>query len=238
MAKLTDLVLRSSDVTGVPVATVREVSRRLREAALIRTGTGGRYGGADMTPIDAAGLLTALLIVRASSISLSDIVRLTRSHLKDFRSHSFQSERFVLDRWDRRLGLPQLCRLRRGHTFGDSFSALIGSISTGDLERAIANWARSRPQGAAPFFGVAVKINSPRPHAEARIEFNSPALGESQLIYLRPRDATKLIEPRLPRKWSEVSDDARFDLTVTATVNTETLKSIGLLLKNTETEHA
>jgi hypothetical protein len=45
MAKLSDLVLRSSEITGVPLPTVREISRRLRENHLIQTGVGGRYGG-------------------------------------------------------------------------------------------------------------------------------------------------------------------------------------------------
>src|SRR6516164_9520342 len=87
MAKLSDLISCCSDVTGVPPAAVREISRRLREGRLIRTGTGGRYGGADMTHDDASSLLTALLIDRTTSVSLSQIVWLTRSHLRDFRSY-------------------------------------------------------------------------------------------------------------------------------------------------------
>jgi CBS domain-containing protein len=237
MAKLSDLSLRSSEVTGVPLATVREISRRLREGGLIRTGKGGRYGGTDMTPGDAATLLTALLIVRASSVSLGDIVRLTRSHLRDFRSYSPRSDHLLLGHWDRELALPQLCGLHRGHTFGESFSALIGSISNGDLERAIADWASSRPRGVAPFFKLAVKINSPRPHPEAWIEFESPAFDQLQLIYLRPRDAKKLIVPNAPRRWRDLSEDTGFGLTVTAAVTEDTLTSIGLLLRNSEAEY-
>jgi hypothetical protein len=56
--------------------TVREISRRLREARLIRQGKGGRYGAVQiMTPDDAASLLTALMLVKASAASFSAVAR-------------------------------------------------------------------------------------------------------------------------------------------------------------------
>jgi hypothetical protein len=226
MSKLSDLVSRSSEVTGVPVATVREISRRLREAGLIRTGTGGRYGGADMTPGDASSLLTALMLVSTSAGSLSDIALLTKSHLRDLISYG-------PGRWGRQLGLPQLCRLNRSHTFGDAFSALLASISSGDLERSIKKLAMDRPRGIAPNFELTVKINNPRPHREAFINFDIPSCPQ-WMIYLRPRD--KMIVSA-PRKWSEISDDPGGDLRVSATIQEPTLKAIGLLLRNSETEH-
>src|SRR4029077_11225564 len=87
MAKLSELVLRTAEVTGIPEATVREVSRRLREGGLIQTGKGGRYGGAGMTPKDAASLLTGLLIVKASSTPFNEIASLTKDHLRALTSH-------------------------------------------------------------------------------------------------------------------------------------------------------
>ena len=71
VAKLKDLVERCSEVTGVPLPTVREISRRLRENDLIQTGVGGRYGGADMKPEHAASRLTALMIVKTSATSMN-----------------------------------------------------------------------------------------------------------------------------------------------------------------------
>src|SRR6476660_7040151 len=70
MAKLSDLISCTSAIMGVPFPTVQEVSRRLREAGIIQTGKGGRYGGIGMTPSDATSLLTTLLIMRASFASL------------------------------------------------------------------------------------------------------------------------------------------------------------------------
>jgi hypothetical protein len=230
MAKLSDLVLRISEVTGVPVATVREVSRRLREANLIQTGKGGRYGGAEMTPGDAATLLTGLLIVRASSVPLSEIVSVTKAHLTTFRAYCPRGEQLLLGQWNQKLGLPELCKLKRGHSFGDSFSALVASMSNGDFKRAVRNWASKRPRGEGPFFSVELSINSPRPHPEARLEFHTPAFGRLYLLYLRPADAQKLIETYPPRKWTDVPPHAEFDLTVRASVSEQSLSPIGLLL--------
>lgn len=240
MAKLSDLVFRTSEVTGIPVATVREVSRRLREADLIQTGRGGRYGGADMTPRDTASLLTALLIARASSVPLSNIVSLTRSHLRDFRSYLPRPDHLVLGRWDRKLGLEQLCSLSRGHTFGDAFSGLIASTANGDLKRAVADWGAKRPRGIAPFFGFAVIIGSPRPYPEAVIEFEAPAFDCLRLNYLRPRhvQSHKLVVGDAPRKWSDLSDGGEFDLSVLAKITEVTLTSIGRLLGKPESYHA
>jgi hypothetical protein len=237
MTKLSDLVLCTAEVTGVPVATVREISRRLREAGLIQTGKGGRYGGADMTSVDAASLLTALLIVRASSVSLSNIVSLTSLHLREFRSYFPRSDRLLLGHWERKLRLAQLCGLKRGHTFGDAFSALISSISNGDLEQAIADWDSNRPRGVRQFFKLNVSVEGPRPHPGAVIEFESAAFDRLDLIYLRPRDAKRLIVPDAPRKLSDLYQDKEFDLTVRASVTEETLTSIGVLLSKSEAKH-
>jgi hypothetical protein len=233
MAKLSELVACCSEATGVPMPEIRELSRRLREAGLIRTGKGGRYGGADMMPEDAASLLTAVLIARASSLSLGDVVRLTRSHLREFRSYIPRSDHLPPGHWGSQLALPQLCHLGTRHTFGDAFSALIASISSGDLERAIKRWDRRRPHGVGAFFRFSVSITSPRPHPEALIEFDTAATGLMNLIYLRPRDANKLTVPDAPRKWSDLSTEG-FDLLVTATVRMETLTSVGILLRNSE----
>jgi len=233
MAKLSDLISCTSEVTGVPFATVQEVGRRLREGRLIQTGKGGRYGGADMTPEDAASLLTALLIVRASSVSLNQIVRLTRSHLRDCRSYSpSQGDRLSFDGWSQKLALPQLCRLRKGHTFGDSLAALLRSIAEGDLERAIAHWASARAHGTPHYFQLAVKIIGPRPYSEARIEFDAAALKET-LLYLKPSDVKRfgIFQPKPPRKLRDLPDEPPgVDLMVSASVQEDTLTAIGRVL--------
>jgi hypothetical protein len=234
MAKLSDLVSRTSEVTGILVATVREVGRRLREAGLITTGRGGRYGGADMTPSDAACLLAALLIVRATSVPLTDIVQVTKTYLRGLTSHSPHGHRMVLDRWDPRLALPELCRLKWGHTLEDALTALIASFSNQDFERRMSKW-----NGA----NLIVKIGCPRPvgshtpQPEAKIEFRTGRFGDLDLFYIRRRSAERL-EAVMPKKWSDIPEVVEFEMYVGAEVSESTLKCIGLLLRNSETKHA
>jgi DNA-binding IscR family transcriptional regulator len=226
MAKLSDLVSRSSEVTGVPVATVREISRRLREASLISTGKRGRYGGTDMAAGDAASLLTALLIARASAAPLNNITLLTKSHLQNLTCRGDDNG---THKWSKRLALRQLSRLKLGHTFGDAFIALIASISNGDLKRSIEKWNTDKQLGFAPNFEIKVEINKPTPTEEAKIEFRTPTTVQS-MIYL-PRGAT-VVYP--PRNWSDVHDLCD-DLRVSATISESTLKAIGDLLRSSET---
>jgi hypothetical protein len=228
MAKLSALVSRTSEVTGMPVKTVRELGRRLREAGLIGTGTGGRYGGADMTPRDAAGLLTALLIVRASSVSLTKITQHTEDHLRGLKSHRPSGHRMVPARWHKAISLPELCRLETGHNFERAFTALIASFSNRDFERAMGKFGS---------VDVTVKIISQHRDPEARIEFDTGAVSFVNLIYILPREA-KRSEMVSPRKWFDIRGDAHFDMAVQANVGQATLKAIGLLLRNSEIEHA
>jgi hypothetical protein len=228
MAKLSDLVLRTSQVTGFPVAAVREISRRLREGRLIRTGKGGRYGGADMTPRDAAYLLTALLIVRGYGVSLTQIVQLTEIYLRSLKSYSPRGHRMVLDRWDRRLALPELCRLDRGHTFEAAFIALLASVSNRDFERSMSKW-----KGVE----VVIKITSAGEDPEAKIEFHTGAFGRLDLFYILPETA-QTTEALNSFKWSDISENTTFDLRVQATFSEVTLKSIGLLLRSAEPKDA
>ena len=233
MAKLSDLVSCISKVTGVPLATVQEAGRRLREGKLIQTGTGGRYGGADMAAEDAASLLTAILILRASSASLSEIVRLTRFHLRELRAQINQGDRFVLDTWHQQLALPQLCRLKRGHTFGDALTSLISSISKGDVKQAIGNWASNRPRNVGPYFDFGVIINSPRPFSEAQIYFRTSAF-ERELIYLRPLDRVKPVAMRRRARDLLELKPLGFNLVVSASIDDYTLAEVGTLLARVE----
>jgi hypothetical protein len=235
MAKLKHLVLVVSDVTGIPEATVREISRRLREAGLVQTGKRGRRGGADMTPVDAANLITALLIVRASSAPLSNIVSLTKAH-QALRAYDPHSDHLLLSEWENKLALPELCKLKKGHTFGEAFSSLIASMSNGEFKRAVADWALRRPRGMGPSFQVMVSVTSFSPYAEAHIEFSAPAFGRLHLPYLKPADAQKLHPPIMrdaPRKWADL-DVVEFDLRVNASVTEQSLAMIGTVLAGDE----
>jgi hypothetical protein len=229
-AKLTDLVECCAEITGVPEATAREISRRLRESRLITSGKVGRYGGADMTTSDAAGLLTGLLVASTSIVSISDLGSVTKSYL-NLRSH-LPRPRPPLPpgSWHRALALPLLNRLQDAHSFKDALSALIHSAGNGDLERAINKWAESDSRNT---FSLDVKVFRPRPHPEAWIEFESSEIGNLRLLYLRPTDVKNigLFTPNEPRKWTKVlSNPSGFDLEISASVKQETIAAVGLLL--------
>jgi hypothetical protein len=226
MAKLSDLVLLTSEITEISEATVREVSRRLREGRLIQTGKGGRYGGADMVPKDAASLLTALLVLRSRSQPITDIVPMTKFYLR-LTSHAIRGNRVVWDRWDRRLALPQLQRLKSGHTFEEAFTALIISFSNGDFERQMVKWNGVR---------LEIEVGGWLP---AVIRFHTGTYGLLSLGYIEHGHVQSLREDT-PKNWSEILEavpDFAFSLGATARLSEQTLKTIGILLRNLEPRH-
>jgi hypothetical protein len=233
MAKLSDLIPCTSEITGIPEATVREVSRRLREGRLIQTGKGGRYGGADMMPKDAVSLLTGLLIVRVSSVPFTEIASITRAYLRRLTSHRPHRDRMVWARWDTRLALTQLCRLKSGHTFEDAFTALIVSLSNGEFEREMVKW--NGVNLVIELLG-ALPGDVPDTDPGAIIHLNTSAFGELNLSYI-PHGSAGVVYKVAPKNWSEIPGPPGFDLGVSASCRLPTLKSIGLLLRNSELSH-
>jgi hypothetical protein len=136
-----------------------------------------------------------------------------------------------LDTWPQKLALPQLCRLKKGHSFGESLSALLRLIGAGELERAIAKWASLRSPGTAAYFSFDVQINASRPYSESRISFDTAAFDLS-LFYLRPQDVKQhnLVPITAPKKWRELSEARGFDLVVTARLGHDALTAVGRLL--------
>jgi hypothetical protein len=228
MAKLSDLVRGTSEITGVPVATVREVSRRLREGGLIRTGKAGRYGGAEMTRADAARLLTALMIAKASRISLNEIVSLTNTYLRGLTSHSPRGHHFVLDRWNQQLGLVELCRLKVGHTFEDAIVGLVSSMSSSNFKLKMPKWGS---------VDVVVEVCEPTPQPEAKVIFHTTNFGTLDLSYIPCRQA-KSLEAVQYKKWSDIPVHIQCDMRGRATITESTLKYITLMLGNYERSDA
>jgi hypothetical protein len=230
MAKLSDLIQGTSDITGVPVPTVRELSRRLRESGLISTGKGGRYGGAEMTPADAGGLLTALMIAKTSSVSLNRIVPLTKTYLRGLRSHSglrLHSGRgydWVFDRWKRQLGLAELCRLKEGHTFEEAIVGLISSMSNSNFELTIPKWGS---------VNVELEVFDSTPVPAARLSFYTTNFGILRLHYI-PHRLGATFEGVPYKSWHEIPVDYQVDLRARALITEATLKTIGLVLSDYE----
>ena len=224
MAKLSELALRTSEITGVPVPTVREISRRLREAGLIHTGKGGRYGGAEMTATDAARLLIAVMITKASSAALTGIVPLTRNYLTDLTAHSALGKNLVPSRWGRKLALAELCRLKIGHTFEDAIVGLIASMSNLNFETILPKWGSCT---------VHIEVSDPVPDPRALVRVDTTNFGTFTL-YFFPRRLAQTLQSEPSKNWSDIRTDSRFDLRARASITASTLKYIGLALRKYE----
>ena len=132
MATLNNLVATVAKSTGIAEVSVKEVARRLRESRLIQTGKVGRYGGAQMTPYDAAALIVGLMAYRGSDASLDNLAAITRELLA---SISYKSGRkWRPGGWPRDLNLPLLSKLGQGHSLKNAVAALIVSAHRGDTE--------------------------------------------------------------------------------------------------------
>src|SRR5882757_6036910 len=81
-SELTEVV---SEATGVPLATVVDIDRRLVKAKL-RTKGGRGLNAARMTPLDAARLLTAVLGSSQAYVSVDAVERYSQTRVDKARS--------------------------------------------------------------------------------------------------------------------------------------------------------
>jgi hypothetical protein len=118
-----------SDATGLPLATVVDADRRLVKGGL-RTKGGRGFSVAQMAPLDAARLLTALLASTMTNASVEAVQRYIQTHADKSRS----SEKLFAA-----TGLADLAELPARHGFVDALEALIASAATGSLADLIAD---------------------------------------------------------------------------------------------------
>jgi len=74
------------------------------------------------------------------------------------------------------------------------------------------------------------------PDPAVNIHFLTDKFGELTLFYIRHRRA-ELIHKSEPKNWSEIPEPPFTDLVAKAELSDPTLKSIGILLRNTEPSH-
>ena len=125
MATPSQLVNAISLATGVPKATIVDIDRKLVKGAL-RTKGGRGFNAAQMTPLDAARLLTAVLAGPQANASVDAVERYTQTRVDKRRS----SERLFAT-----ANLDDLAALPARHGFVDALAALIASIATGSLAK-------------------------------------------------------------------------------------------------------
>ena len=125
MATPAQLMKVVSDATGVTLATIVDIDRRLVKGKL-RTKHGRGLHAAQMTPLDSARLLTAVLASAQANASVEAVERYTQTRVDKARS----SERLF-----GRIKIEDLNALPASHSFVDGLATLIASASTGALAK-------------------------------------------------------------------------------------------------------
>lgn len=119
-AQLTQIV---SNVTGVPLATVVDIDRKLVKGGL-RTKGGRGLNAARMQPLDAARLLTAILASPQANEAATAVARYAQTHIDASRS---SESRFGATNID------DLSVLPARHNFVEALATLIASAANGSL---------------------------------------------------------------------------------------------------------
>jgi hypothetical protein len=127
MASPAQLMRTVSCATAVPLATVVDLDRRLVKGKL-RTKGGRGFNAAQMTPLDAARLLTAVLASRQANAAVDAVERYMQTRVDTARSS---------DKLFATANLDELAALPARHSFVDALTALIASASTGALAKLI-----------------------------------------------------------------------------------------------------
>ena len=125
MATSPDLIKTASAATGLPLATVTDLDRRLAIAGL-RSKGGRGPNAAKMTPLDAARLLTAVLASPQSNEAAEAVMRYEHTQPDTDRSNKGLFGK---------IGLDDLAALPAEHGFVDGLAALITSAASGSLAR-------------------------------------------------------------------------------------------------------
>ncbi|HVA81365.1 MAG TPA: hypothetical protein VNF29_10620 [Candidatus Binataceae bacterium] len=141
MASPAQLVRRLSETTGVSLATVTDLDRRLVMGKLRSKGGRGLHV-ARVTPLDAARLLTAILASAQANLAASAVARYAATQADPVRS----SETLFAAS-----GLADLAALPARHSFVEALECLIASAADGALAQLIGD---SEPHRAPPAIEV------------------------------------------------------------------------------------
>ena len=122
------MVRTLSETTGVPLATVTDIDRKLVKAGLRSKGGRGLYA-ARMIPLDAARILTAMLASARTTLAAAAVNRYARTRVDPSRSSDgvFSAS-----------GLSDLATLAVEHSFVEGLAAVIASAADGALARLLA----------------------------------------------------------------------------------------------------
>ncbi|MFZ0425221.1 MAG: hypothetical protein WAL80_20275 [Xanthobacteraceae bacterium] len=131
MATPAQLAQTISSATGVPLPTVIDIDRKLVKAGL-RTKGGRGFSAAQMTSLDAARLLVAVLGSPQANTSAEAVER----YATTVPDKALSSEKLFATAM-----LDDLATLPTRHSFVEALAALITSVATGSLATMIAKGA-------------------------------------------------------------------------------------------------
>jgi hypothetical protein len=123
MASPAQLTQTVSKVTGMPLATIVDIDRKLVRGGL-RTKGGRGLNAARMQPLDAARLLTAILASPQANEAATAVERYTQTRVDESPSSEGQFGTTSLD---------DLSALPARHSFVEALAALIASAMDGSL---------------------------------------------------------------------------------------------------------
>lgn len=121
------MVRRLAETTGVSLATITDLDRRLVTASLRSKGGRGLHA-AQITPLDAARLLTAILGSAQANLAANAVDRYAQTQVDRARSS---------DKIFGASGIADLVALPARHSFVDGLERLIGSAANGALANLI-----------------------------------------------------------------------------------------------------
>ena len=127
MASPAQLVETVSSATGVPLPTIVDIDRKLVKGKLRAKGGRG-FNAAQMTPLDAARLLTAVLASPQANAAVDAVER----YAMTCPDKACSSDKLFAT-----AKLNDLAALPASHSFVDALAALIASAATGALAKMI-----------------------------------------------------------------------------------------------------
>jgi hypothetical protein len=215
MASPAQLMKAVSCTTGVPLPTIVDIDRRLVKGKL-RTKRGRGFNAAQMTALDAARLLTAVLASPQANAAVEAVRRYAHTRVDKTRSS---------DNVFSKANLDDLAALPPRHSFVDAITALIASASTGALAMLM---AESKDGGWIPRIEVFAFTQAIR----GRIRISGLPNGLTASVEYVPAPAG--IKPgrakKIGRRREPVADENVGDLEQSRRVTERTLLPIAALL--------
>jgi hypothetical protein len=200
-------------VTGVPLPTLVDIDRKLVKANL-RTKHGRGRNAAQMTGLDAARLLTALLASAQATASVEAVERYAQTRVDRARSSETLYETAQLE---------ELTTLPARHSFVDALAALIGSAATGSL----ANMMFDAEEGWIPRIEIFAFTRATR----GRIRIAGLPNGLTASVeYAPPQTGPRSRRPEADHQHDRCPSENPGDLEQSRRITERTLLSVATLL--------